>query len=129
MGRCMYPILFIRDSLRNEVQRFHTAFEETTQNSLEPDRNGNVVSPARTRVAKYVRSSVALLGVSLLAVAAFRGVGSNRAVTSAESGPQTLTCHYMNVSVSRGQAANVHCTTAMLETSQLCQDKCTSWIP
>src|SRR5437899_770302 len=114
MGCCMYPISFIRDSLRNEVQRFHTTFEESTQNSPEPDRNGKIVSAARTKVAKYIRSSVALLGVGLLAVAAFRGAGSNHAVTSAENGSQTLTCHYMNASVSRGPAANVHCTTAML---------------
>jgi hypothetical protein len=89
-------------------------------------------------MAKYIKATLAVLGL-LLSVAAFLGLVSTDAVTSTESSPQTLSCRYMTVSLARGKlvpgaqgaqpAANVPCTTTMLQTSQLCRDQCASGAP
>lgn len=137
MDLCMYPISLLLDSLRNDVRRFHTAIEAGTQDSLELVRIGDPISIVEAKIARYARATLAVLGVGLLFVATFRGLDSTDAVTSTESPPQTLTCHYMTVSLARGKlvpgaqgtqpAANVPCTTTMIQTSQLCRDQCASW--
>jgi hypothetical protein len=141
----MYPISFIPDCLRNEVRRFHTTFEAATEDSLpEPARSADAISVVQNKLAKYIKptvvlTSVALLGVGLLSTAVFRSPSSNEPVTFAKNGRQTLTCQNMTVSLQRGklipggegacQAANIRCTAAMMEMSQLCRDKCVSSTP
>ncbi len=139
MDRCMYPISLILDSLRNDVRRFHTTIEARTQDTLELVRIGDPVSIAGAKMAKYIKATLAVLGLGLLSVAAFLGLVSTDAVTSMESPLQTPSCRYMTVSLARGKlvpgapgvqpAANVPCTTTMLQTSQLCREQCASWAP
>jgi hypothetical protein len=139
MGRCMYPISLVLDSLRNDVRRFHTTIEAGTQDTLELVRIGDPVSIAGAKTSKYIKATLAVLGLGLLSVAAFVGLVFTDAVTSAESPPQTPSCRYMTVSLARGKlvpgaqgaqpAANVHCSMTMLQTSQLCRDQCASWAP
>ena len=90
-------------------------------------------------MAKNINATLAVLGLGLLSVAAFLGLVFTDAVTSTESRPQTPSCRYMTVSLARGKlvpgdqgaqpAANIPCTTTMLQTSQLCRDQCASWTP
>jgi hypothetical protein len=139
MDRRMYPLPLVLDSLRNEARRFHTTFEAATQDTLELVRIGDPVSMVGVKMAKYIKATLAVLGLGLPSVAAFLGLISTDAVTSTESSPQTLTCHYMTVSLARGKlvpgaqgaqpAANVPCATTMLQTSQLCRDQCFSRAP
>jgi hypothetical protein len=139
MDRCMYPISLVLDSLRNDVRRFHTTIETGAQDSLELVRIGGPVSIAGAKMAKYIKATLAGLGLGLLSVAAFLGLVSTDAVTSTERPPQTLSCRYMTVSLAQGKlvpgpqgaepAANVPCTTAILQTSQLCRDQCASRAP
>ena len=84
-------------------------------------------------------AGLVVLGLGIVSVAAFRGLGSSNAGASAESPPQTLSCRYMTVLLMRGKlvpgaqgaqsAANVPCTTRMLQISQLCQEQCASSAP
>jgi hypothetical protein len=138
MDRCMYPISFILDSLRNDVRRFPSTIEAGTQDSVEPTRIGDPVPRATTKTTKYMKAGLAVLGLGILSVAVFLGLGSTDLVTSTEKPPQGLSCRYMTVSVVRGklvsgppgaEAANVPCTTTMLQTSQLCRDQCVSSAP
>jgi hypothetical protein len=136
MGRCMYPISFVLDSLRNDVRRFQTTIEAATEDSLRSARIGDPVPTADAKTRKYI---MAVLGLGLLSVAAFRGLNSTGAFSSTESPPQTLSWRYMTVSLAQGKlvpgppgaqrAANVPCTMKMLQTSQLCQDQCASVAP
>jgi hypothetical protein len=133
----MYPISPVLDFLQNDVRHFRSEFEARTQDNLELVRNGDPV--AKAKMAKYIKAALAVLGLGLLSVAAFVGLVSTDAVTSTESPSQTLACHSMTVSLARGKlvpgaqgplpAANVPCTTTMLQTSQLCRDQCASWAP
>ena len=133
----MYPISLVLDSLRNDVRRFHTTIE--TQDAFELVRIGDPVSIAGAKTSKYIKTTLAVLGLGLLSVAAFLGLISTDAVTSTQSPPQTLSCRYMTVSLARGKlipgaqgaqpAANVPCSTTMLQTSQLCRDQCASRAP
>jgi hypothetical protein len=135
----MYPISLVLDSLRNDVRRFHIAIEAGTQDTLELVRIGEPVTIAGVKMTKYIKATLAVLGLGLLSVAAFLGLVSTDAVTSTERPPQTLSCRYMTVSLARGKlvpgpqgaqpAASVPCTTAMLQTSQLCRDQCASRAP
>jgi len=135
MDRCMYPISLVLDSLRNDVRRFHSTIE--TQDAIELVRIGDPVSIAGAKTSKYIKTTLAVLGLGLLSVAAFLGLVFTDAVTSTQSPPQTLSCRYMTVSLARGKlvpgaqgaqpAANVPCSTTMLQTSQLCRDQCASW--
>jgi len=130
----MYPIWRVLDSLRNDVRRFHTTIE--TQDAFELVRIGDPVSIGGAKTSKYIKTTLAVLGLGLLSVAAFLGLVSTDAVTSTENPPQTLSCRYMTVSLARGKlvpgaqgaqpAANVPCSTTMLQTSRLCQDQCAS---
>jgi hypothetical protein len=139
MDRCMYPISLVLDSLRNDVRRFHNTIEAGTQDTLELVRLGDRVSSPESKIAKYMKATLAVLGLGLLSVAAFLGLVSTDAVNSTESPPQTLNCRYMTVSTARGKlvpgaqgaepAANIPCTTTMLQTSALCRDQCASWAP
>jgi hypothetical protein len=132
----MYPISFIFDSLRNNVRRFDITIEASTQDSLELTRSVARVSTAEAKLAKYIKGSLVALGLGLLSVAAWRGLHSTGGVTSTESTPQAFSCQYMTISLVRGKlvpgaqaadpAANILCTTKMLQTSQLCRDQCTS---
>ena len=134
MDRCMYPISLVLDSLRNDVRRFHSTIE--TQDAIELVRIGDPVSIAGAKTSKYIKTTLAVLGLGLLSVAAFLGLVFTDAVTSTQSPPQTLSCRYMTVSLARGKlvpgaqgaqpAANVPCSTTMLQTSRLCQDQCAS---
>ncbi len=138
MDRCMYPISLVLDSLRTDVRRFHSTMEAGTQDTLELVRIGDPALNAGAKMAKYIKATVAVLGLGLLSVAAFLGLVSTEAVTSTESPPQTLTCHYMTVSLARGKlvpgaqgaqpTANVSRATTMLQTSRLCRDQCASWV-
>ena len=131
----MYPISFIFDSLRNDIRCSDTTIAASTQDSSELTRIVDRVSTAGSKIAKYSKVSFAVLGLGLLSVAALRGLHSTGGVTSTESTPQALSCQYMTISLVRGKlvagaegadpAANVHCTTKMLQTSQLCGDQCT----
>jgi len=139
MDRCMYPISLVLDSLRNDVRRFHTTIEAGTQDTLELVRIGDPVSIVGAKMAKYIKATLAVLGLGFLSVAVFLGLVSTDAVTSTESPPQTLSCRYMTVSLARGKlvpgaqgaqpAANVLFSTTMLQTSLLCRDQCASWAP
>ena len=139
MGRCMYPISFVLDSLRNDVRRFQTTIEAGTEDSLKSARIGDPVPTADAKTRKYIMAGLAVLGLGLLSVAAFRGLNSTGAFNPTESPLQTLSCRYMTVSLVQGKlvpgppgaqpAANVPCTTTMLQTSQLCQDQCASSEP
>jgi hypothetical protein len=133
----MYPISLVLDSLRNEARRFHTTFEVATESGPEP--SGEAIPVVKTKIARYIKTTLALLGVGLLSVAAFHGLGPTDAVTSTESGPETLNCQYMTVYLQGGRlipggkvaypAANIRCTTAMFQTSQPCRDMCSSSVP
>jgi hypothetical protein len=139
MGRCMYPISFVLDSLRNDVRRFQTTIEAGTEDSLRSARIGDPVPTADAKTRKYIMAGLAVLGLGLISVTAFLGLNSTGAFSSTESPPQTLSCRYMTVSLVQGKlvpgspgveaAANVPCTTKMLQTSQLCQDQCASLAP
>jgi hypothetical protein len=140
MDRCMYPISFILDSLRNDVRRFNTTIETGAQDSLESARIGDCVRTADgSKTREYITAGLAVLGLGILSVAAIRGLDSTSGVNSTESRSETLSCHYMTVSLVRGkllpgppgveQAANVPCTTKMLQTSLLCQEQCASVAP
>jgi hypothetical protein len=139
MGRGMYPISFVLDSLRNDVRRFQTTIEAGTEDSLKSARVGDPVPTADAKTRKYIMAGLAVLGLGLLSVAAFRGLNSTGAFSSTESPPQALSCQYMTVSLIRGNlvpgpqgaepGANVPCTTKMLQTSRLCQDQCASLMP
>jgi hypothetical protein len=139
MGRCMYPISFVLDSLRNDVRRFDTTIEAGTGNSLELATIVHPVSTAKAKIGKYIKISLAILGLGLLSVVALHGLYSTSAVTSTDNPPQAISCQYMTVSLMRGKlvpgpqgaqsAANVPCTTKMLRTSQLCQEQCASSAP
>jgi hypothetical protein len=139
MDRCMYPNSLVLDSLRNDPRRLHVTIEAGTQDTLELIRIADPVSIASTKMAKNIKATLAVLGLGLLSVAAFLGLVFTDAVTSTESPPQTPSCRYMTVSLARGKlvpgdqgaqpAANVPCTTTMLQTSQLCRDQCASWTP
>jgi hypothetical protein len=139
MGRCMYPISLVLDSLRNDVRRFHTTIEAGTQDTLELVRIGDAVSIAGAKTSKYIKATLAVIGLGLLSVVAFLGLVFTDAVSFTESTPQTLGCRYMTVSLARGKlvpgaqgaqpAANVPCSMTMLQTSQLCRDQCASWAP
>ncbi len=139
MGRGMYPISFVLDSLRNDVRRFQTTIEAGTEDSLKSARVGDPVPTADAKTRKYIMAGLAVLGLGLLSVAAFRGLNSTDAFSSTESPPQALSCRYMTVSLVRGKlvpgaqaeasAANVPCTTTMLHTSELCRDQCASLPP
>jgi hypothetical protein len=132
----MYPIFFIFDSLRNNVRRFDTTIEAGIPDSLELTRIVGRVSTAEAKIAKYKKVSLVVVGLGLLSVAALRDLHSSGGVTSAEGTPQALSCQYMTVSLVRGKlvtgaqgadpAANVPCTTTMLQTSQLCRAQGTS---
>jgi hypothetical protein len=132
----MYPISLVLDSLRNDVRRFHTTIE--TQDALELVRIADPVSIAWAKTSKYLKATMAVLGLGLLSLT-FLGLVFTDAVTSTQSPPQTLSCRYMTVSLARGKlvpgaqgaqpAANVPCSTAMLQTSQLCRDQCASRTP
>jgi hypothetical protein len=132
----MYPISFIFDSLRNNVRRFDTTIEADTQDSLELTRVVDRVATAEAKIAKYLKASLVVLGIGLLSVAALRGLYSTGGINSTESTPQALSCQYMTISLVRGKlvpgaqgaepAADVRCTTTMLQTLQLCRDQCTS---
>ena len=136
MDRRMYPISLVLDSLRNDVRRFHTTIEAGTQDSFELGRTGDPVSIAGAKTSKNIKATLAVLGLGLLSVAAFLGLVFTDAVTSTGSPLQTLSCRYMTVSLARGKlvpgaqgaqpAANVPCSTTMLQTSRLCQDQCAS---
>jgi hypothetical protein len=135
----MYPNSLVLDSLRNDPRRLHVTIEAGTQDTLELIRIADPVSIASTKMAKNIKATLAFLGLGLLSVAAFLGLVFTDAVTSTESPPQTPSCRYMTVSLARGKlvpgdqgaqpAANVPCTTTMLQTSQLCRDQCASWTP
>ena len=135
----MYPISLVLDSLRNDVRRFQTTIEAGTEDSLKSARIGDPVPTADAKTRKYIMAGLAVLGLGLLCVAAFPGLDSTNEVNSKESPPETLSCHYMTVSLVRGKlvpgpqgaqpAANVPCTTTMIQTSQLCQDQCASSAP
>jgi hypothetical protein len=135
----MYPNSLVLDSLRNDPRRLHVTIEAGTQDTLELIRIADPVSIASTKMAKNIKATLAVLGLGLLSVAAFLGLVFTDAVTSTESPPQTPSCRYMTVSLARGKlvpgdqgaqpAANVPCTTTMLQTSQLCRDQCASWTP
>src|SRR5260221_2913191 len=138
MDRCMYPISLVLDPLLTDVRRFHRTMEAGTQDTLELVRIGDPALNAGAKMAKYIKATVAVLGLGLLSVAAFLGLGSTEAVTSTESPPQTLTCHYITVLLAPGKlvpgsqgaqpAANGSCTTTMLQTSRLCRGQCASWV-
>ena len=134
----MYPISFILDSLRNDVRRFPSTIETEMQDSVEPARIADPVPRAATKTTKYIEAGLAVLGLSILSVVVFLGLGSTDRVTSTEKPPQGLSCRYMTISVVRGklvsgppgaEAANVPCTTTMLQTSQVCRDQCASPAP
>jgi hypothetical protein len=139
MGRCMYPISFVLDSLLNDVRRFQTTIEAGTEDSLKSARIGDSVPTADAKTRNYIMAGLAVLGLGLFSVAAFRGLDSTNAVTATESPPQALRCQNMTVSLIRGKlvpgtegaqaAANVPCTTTMLHTSDLCRDQCASLPP
>ena len=99
----MYPISLVLDSLRNDVRRFHTTIEAGTQDTLELVRIGDPVSIAGAKTSKYIKATLAVLGLGLLSVAAFLGLVFTDAVSSTESTPQTLGCRYMTVSLARGK--------------------------
>ena len=130
----MYPISFVLDSLRNDVRRFDTTIEAGTGNSLELATIVHPVSTAKAKIGKYIKISLAILGLGLLSVVVFRGLHSTGMVASTENPPQALNCQYMTVSLVRGElvsgpqgaqaAANVPCTTTMLQTSKLCRYQC-----
>ena len=69
----MYPISLVLDSLRNDVRRFHTTIEAGTQDNLELVRLGDHVSSPASKIAKYVKATLAVLGLGLLSVAGFLG--------------------------------------------------------
>jgi hypothetical protein len=135
----MYPISLVFNSLRNDVRRFHTTIEARTQDTLELVRIGDPVSIVGAKTSKYIKATLAVLGLGLLPVAAFLGLVFTDAVTSTQSPPQTLSCQYMAVSLARGKlvpgaqeaqpVANVPCSTTILRTSQLCWDQCASRAP
>jgi hypothetical protein len=104
MSRCMYPISLVLDSLRNDVRRFHITIDAGTQDTLELVRIGDGVSIAGAKTSKYIKATMARLGLGLLSVAAFLGLVFTDAVTSTESPPQTLSCRYMTVSLARGNS-------------------------
>jgi hypothetical protein len=132
----MYPISFIFDSLRNDIRRFDTTIEASTHGSLELSRIVERVSTAEAKIAKYINASLVVLGLGFLFVVALRSLDFTGGVTSTESTPQALSCQFMTISLVQGKlvpgaqaaepAANVPCTTRMLQTSQLCRDQCTS---
>jgi len=103
MDRCMYPISIVLDSLRNDVRRFHTTIEAGTQDTLELVRIGDPVSIAGAKMAKYIKVTLAVLGLGLLSVAALLGLISTGAVTSTERQSPTLSCRYMTVSLPGGK--------------------------
>jgi hypothetical protein len=135
----MYPISFVLDSLRNDVRRFDTTIEAGTRDSLELAGTVDHVSTTEAKIAKYIKVSLVILGLGVFFVVVFRGLYSTGAAVSTESPPQGLGCQYMTVSLVRGElvsgpqgaqaAANVPCTTTMLQTSKLCRDQCASLPP
>jgi hypothetical protein len=139
MDRCMYPITLVLDSLRNDVRRFHNTIEAGTQDGVELARIPDPVTSAATKKMKYIKLGLAVLGLSILSVVVIGGLDSTDLVTSPEKPTQALSCRYMTVSLVGGKlvpeaqgaqsAANVHCTTRMLQTSQLCQEQCASSAP
>lgn len=139
VGRCMYPISFLFDSLRNGPRSLHTTFETASECDPALVRGADTISAAKTNGAKFTKPALALLGVGLLSVAAIWRPFSNCAVTSKDNGPPSLICQKMAVSLQRGklvaggesacEAANIRCTAAMMEMSQLCRNKCTSRAP
>jgi hypothetical protein len=135
----MYPISFVLDSLLNDVRRSHTTIEAETQDCVELARIADPAPSAPTRRTKYMKAGLLVLGLGLLSVAALRGLYSTGVVTSTDNPPQALSCQYMTISLIRGKlvpgpqgaeaAANVPCTTTMLQTSKLCRDQCASLPP
>jgi hypothetical protein len=103
MGRCMYPISFVLDSLRNDVRRFDTTIEAGTGDSLELARIVHPASTAKAKIAKYIKVSLLVLGLGLLSVVALRGLYSTGVVTSTDNPPQALSCQYMTISLIRGK--------------------------
>jgi len=73
----MYPISLVLDFLQNDIRRFRTKFEETTEASPELVRNGDAMSVANTK-ARCARNSLILLGAGPLFIAvAFADHGRN----------------------------------------------------
>ena len=130
----MYPISFVLDSLRNDAPRFDATTEAGTRDSPDLARTVDHVSTSEAKRAKYIKASLAILGLGLLSVVVFRGLHSTGMVASTENPPQAPNCQYMTVSLVRGElvsgpqgaqaAANVPCTTTMLQTSKLCRYQC-----
>lgn len=130
----MYPPSLVFDFLQKSVADFRSTFESATEDSLERAKTNQAGPVAKSRLA-YLRTTLVLPVVSLLCVGAFLLPGSYNQVTPVETELRALACQKMTASIQEGKiipgaeaafsAANIDCTKVMMETSQLCRDKCT----
>jgi len=86
-----------------------------------------------------MKATLDFLGIGFLAAILLLGLFWNGTTISTGGGPHTLTCEHMTISVKDGklvpggeaadQTANIPCTSAMMEKSQLCRAKCAADAP
>ena len=136
----MYPISLVLDSLRNQARTLRATLEEAPERDIEPVRSLEAISSTRARIARVIKATVGSLGIGLLSAVLLWRLFSNGTMVSAVRDSHSLTCQRMAVSlvkegklVAGGEAAdqraNIPCTAAMMEESQLCRNKCAADAP
>jgi hypothetical protein len=135
----MYPVSLVFDSLRNQTRTLRARFEEAPDRDPEPVRGQAAISPSRTTVSRYMKATVGFLGIGFLAAILLSRLIWNGTTILTRGGPYPLTCQRMTVSLKDGklvpgaeaadQRANIPCTPAMMEKSQLCRDRCAADAP
>ena len=137
---CMYPISLVFDSLRKQTRTLRAKFEEAPGRDLEPVRGQAAISPSRTTVSRCTDATLGFVGIGFFTAIFLSPIVWNGTTTLPRGGPYPLTCQRMTVSlinegklVAGGEAAdqraNIPCTAAMIENSQLCRDKCAADAP
>jgi hypothetical protein len=135
----MYPVSLDFDSLRNQTRTLRATFEEWPARDLEPAKGQAAISPSRTTVSRYAKATLGFLGIGFLTAILLSGLVGNGTTILTRGGPYRLTCQRMTVSLKDGrlvpggeaadQRANILCTSALMEKSQLCRDKCAADAP
>src|SRR5258708_13879372 len=98
MGRCMYPISLVLDSLRNDVRRFHTTIEAGTQDTLGLARIGDPVSIAGAKTSEHLKATPAAPGLGLPSGASFPPLVLTAPVPPTATPPPTPPCPYLAAS-------------------------------
>jgi hypothetical protein len=130
----MYSVSSLFDFLRKQTRALRAKFEEPSERDLEPVRGQADTSPSRPTVSN---AALGFVGIGFFAAILLSRLFWNGTTTLTIGGP--LTCQRMTVSLKRpqlvpggeaaDQRANIPCTPAMMEKSQLCRDKCAADVP